>query len=218
MVHIKVLKNFIIIGLTLLMTGCPIVPSSRLYKTIDWETTLYQNSTRCVFPDDIRINPEKYMKFQNMINWVGIIKNVDTKLNSDTGVIMITMEHKYWDYIEDFSIQDEKMFVSPHGEGEFYYIEKRLNATQGMLDTMAMNLKYNDLGICYGHFIGLKDSLPQIAGQGIRFIPYKYYTTKIMSYKAEKDSITGVTVCDENNMYETTDFQLLKVPGPGQNK
>lgn len=206
-------KILLFIGL-ILMTSCP--PMSRIYKTLEWEAPLFQNSTRCVFPEDIRTDVEKHLKSQKLINWVGIITEIDTKLNADTGIIEITFEQKYWNYIEDFTTR-KKMFISPHGEGEFYYIARHFQATQGILDTLTMNIQVNDLGICYGYLLGLRNNNPVLAANGIRFVPYKYYSTNIMSYKAKKDSLTGETICI-GNMYETTDFKLLKIAGPEQNK
>jgi len=110
------------------------------------------------------------------------------------------------------------MFVSPHGEGEFYYIAKYPNATVELLQSKLEKFKRNDLGICYGKIVNLKNDKPIIKGKGIRYVSYRLYTTKIMSYKVKKDSVTGETVCGENNMYKTKDFKLLKVAKEGQNK
>ncbi|UZR95710.1 hypothetical protein [Chondrinema litorale] len=213
----KILSVFFLFALILLMTGCPMGPSSRMYKTQEWETKYYTKSTRCILPDDIKTKPDRFLELDTLLNWVGVIRSYETKLVGDTGVITLTIDHKYWDFIEDFSIQDEIMFISPYGEGEFKYSTQHLNYTKPRLDSLVTQINIDDLIICYGKLDHMENDTPVLNNYGLRFIPYKLYTTKVMSYKVAKDSITGSTLCNDN-MCQVSEMKLLKVPEMGQNK
>jgi len=85
-------KLLLSIGLIALFVSCGVTPHSRFYKTKDWETSLFKNSTRCVFPKDIRLNKEKYINSNILVNWIGIIKDIDTEIKNDTGILKIKLD------------------------------------------------------------------------------------------------------------------------------
>jgi len=213
MKKIKLLFGFLSL---MILYACPMAPGSRYYKPVDIEATYFNQSKRCILPDDVK-NAENKVDKKTLLNWTGVIKNVTTSEENDSINLKILIEHKYWDFIEDFSIQNEKIFLSENGEGKFYLISKYPISSKQKLDSLSNNYKIDDFIICYGFLKNNNLNIPEINAQFSRTIPYKFYSTKIMKYDAKKDE-NGSTVCNEKNSYELTNFKSLKIPTAGQNK
>ncbi|PZU82425.1 MAG: hypothetical protein DI529_14450 [Chryseobacterium sp.] len=189
---------------------------SRYYRPIDNEATYFNQSKRCILPNDFRSSPSLVDK-KTLVNWTGIIKNISTSEENDSIDLKILVEHKYWDFIEDFSIQDEKIFLSENGEGDFYFYSKYPKDLRSKVDSLSNNYKVNDFIICYGFLKSNDIKIPELEAQFSRIIPSKFYSTKIMKYDAKKNE-NGRTVCNEKNSYELVNFKSLKIPAIGQNK
>jgi hypothetical protein len=212
----------ILISLTLtIIYGCKgrnaVVSNSKEYQPEEMEQSMYNRIDRTVFPSDIRNRPEKFNgKF---VNWLGILKQVDIKkkANSDTSIVSIKVDQKYWDYVEDYSIQDERIFLSPKGEGEFTYNFEFLMTPESEKNLKA-EVGNKSLGMFYGYAYRdtLNNNTPTLIGAFLKFFDYKEYSTAILSYDIERDK-NGYVV-SENGRPVTANFQRLKVPGKGQNK
>lgn len=204
-------KRYFIIVL-LFITGCA---SSRPYKPLDWEQPYFESAEKSILPLDVMKDPEKYLNRE--IHWVGIIDTFWLETHVDTVIATVVLDQKYYDYIEDFSIQMEKIFLSPKGEGKFIHM-KRMTSVSA--DTVRSGLRVvaekGNLGFCYGTFVGMRDRMPIIEGGPIRFIHEKFFATNILSYEVERDR-EGNVVVEESGLPKLTNFEILKVAGPGKN-
>ena len=91
--------------------------SSRSYKPDDWEKPYFDSSIKTAFPSDLVKFPEKYK--DKLIHLIGTADSVYADTLGNFPIVHVLLDNKYWDYIEDYSIQDEVMFVSEKGEGKF---------------------------------------------------------------------------------------------------
>jgi hypothetical protein len=72
------------------------------------------------------------------------------------------------------------------------------------------------LFFCYGTIIA-DNTLPAMKATYIKTVDYKYYSTKIFSYKIKRNE-EGRVVTYENGRPAIEEFKVLKVAGRGQNK
>lgn len=215
--------NKLLLGIFLLLvidTGCIPVPHTRYYCPLKWEEPLFKASNKGIFPSDVRKNPEKYKEV--VINWFGVIDSSKFSITNDTIEMTLYLEQKYYNYIEDFSIQKERIFLSPLGEGKFIFkgrkcrIDPELewDKEKEMLKKIA---KKGNLAICYGKVMGLNElNQPIISKGAVRFVHEKWYSTNIATYKVKRDSM-GKVILNKRGCPEIEDFKFLKIPGPGKN-
>ena len=134
------------------------------------ERKLRSESRRDIYPDDVRADLERYRKAT--LAWPGIDKDVrpDT---ADPLMTTMVVEHHYWDWMEDHSIQKAKAFLSPRGEGEFVcHVERRTVPPEGIRGAMA---------IAYVRPVGLKDGQLHAACI-VRLHPRDWYATDVFDY------------------------------------
>ena len=175
------------LSISLILFSC--VPSSRLYQPgNDAEGELFKKSRKDVLPNDIRNHPDEFTG--QLVHWVGIIDSSWVHSQNDTSTIWILGDQKYWDYIEDFSIQTEHFFLSPIGEGHFLSTKSYPGLTADSLTALyATVADKGNLGMFYGIVKGVSDNVPVLGQTRIRFIPGKYFTTKIFQYDVARDSL-----------------------------
>jgi hypothetical protein len=185
-----------------MLGGCA---SSRSYRPLPWEAELYQAYGKYPFPNEVVPDTDSGKSLQ----WLGVIDTFWVEGNDSASSLYIKAQHKYWDYVEDFSIQREKMFVSPFGGGPFVYRKEIANRP---IDTvykdMAELAHKNNIGIFYGKIAGSRVSPPLLDGTRARFIHRQFYSTGIWSYEIKKDSAGN---------YRMENLKILKVAGPGIN-
>jgi hypothetical protein len=186
---------------------------SNSYKADDAEKKLLEKTSKALFPSDIKKNPQAYI--DTPIHWIGIVKDVIIPDSNNSSTVLFTLEQKYWDYIEDYSIQDEVMFLSPEGEGEFHAVIQ-LTLTDEEKQKLRRMPEEQTLFFCYGNIIA-DNTLPAMKATYIKTVDYKYYTTKIFSYKIKRDE-EGHVVTDKAGRPQPDDLKFLKVAGRGQNK
>jgi hypothetical protein len=91
-------------------------PSSRIYRpTSDLLRGLHGRID--VFPDDVRKDPAKFSG--QMVLWTGIVRAKTAVKQEQRDLVEILFEHHYWDFVEDFGLQEAHDFLSPRGEGMF---------------------------------------------------------------------------------------------------
>ncbi|MDB5208653.1 MAG: hypothetical protein JWR72_3728 [Flavisolibacter sp.] len=187
--------------------------SSKPYKPDDWEKSYYDSSIKIAFPSDLNRHPEKYKG--RLIHLIGIVDSVYFKSNNDTITTTVILENKFWDYMEDYSIQDEIMFISPRGDGKFIVTMNNLAPA----DTYAMKnfAAEKKLFLVYGDFKENLNDLPVINAQKIKYVDYTLYSTNIFSYKIARDK-NDEPQTDKNGKPQFTDFKFLKIAKAGQNK
>jgi hypothetical protein len=184
------------------------------YKTDDWEAPLMRASIKSVYPEDVQRQPAQYI--DSMIHWVGIVKEVSIKDSLGVSTIEFILEQKHWDYIEDYSIQDEIMFVSPLGDGSFKLQVPALLLTESDKDRISKMAEEKKLFLCYGQLHASTD-LPLLIATGIKVVDYKFYSTAIFTYDIERDT-EGHVVLEKNGIPKHTGFKMLRIAKRGQNK
>src|SRR4051812_46969455 len=99
--------------------GCPgLVPGTQSYKGFSSaEEQYFKQASKEIYPNDVRNNLEKYQS--SKIAWPGVITEVRTTDQSGTAELTFVIEHHYYNWLLDYSIQSEKIFLSPRGEGVF---------------------------------------------------------------------------------------------------
>jgi hypothetical protein len=97
----------------------------------------------------------------------------------------VVIQHHYWDWIEDHSIQKARAFLSPRGEGEFVcHAERRTIPTVDLRRAMA---------IAYVRPVGMKDGTLHAACI-VRFFPPDWYATDGMDYGRDGQGLTLLRV------------------------
>lgn len=92
---------------------------------------------------------------------------------NDPVLSTVVVEHQYWDWIEDHSIQKAKAFLSPRGEGTFVcHAERRMLPNVDLKNTMT---------IAYVRPVGMKDQNLHAACI-MRFFQREWYLTDVMDY------------------------------------
>jgi hypothetical protein len=189
------------------------VMHSNSYKPDADEKQLLEKAARAVFPLDVKKNPAAYI--DTAVHWIGIVKDVIILDSNNNSTVLFTLEQKYWDYVEDYSIQDEVMFLSPEGEGEFHAVAQ-LELTDEQKQKLRKMPEEQTLFFCYGNIIA-DNTLPAMKISYIKTVDYKYYSTKIFSYKIKRGG-DGRVLTDKTGRPQTDDLKFLKVAGRGQNK
>jgi len=187
-----------------------IAMSSNPYKPDNWEKSYYDSSLKTAFPSDLTKHSEKYL--EKLIHLIGI---VDSVYIDSSKSVTFRLENKYWDYIEDYSIQDEKMFVSEKGDGKFLVTLSNINPEQ--FETFKKFPAQNKLFLVYGIFKGLANGRPILSARQIKYIDYELYTTKVFSYEILRDK-NGDVVTDKKGNVQMTNLKFLKIAKAGQNK
>ena len=188
------MKNVLLIVTALFLSGC-VAPYSSLYSPADpQEAIAFKNSDRKVFPNDVRKNIDEYLSTE--VAWTGVLKRVKVLSNSPKEIVKFTIEHHYWDWIEDHSIQKAVAFLSPRGEGMFSCIKssRTQNTPIPPIGSMA---------IVYGYPIHVDPKSGEIVlkCKGISFTSKSWYSMKIWDY-GRNYLLNG----------DKSDFKVLKVP------
>jgi hypothetical protein len=178
----------------LVVVGCFPAPGSKAFAPEGpLEKRLFPQAKRNVFPDDVRADPAAFRT--SVLLWTGIIKAVQpTQIAGGRG-FRAFVEHHYWDFIEDYSIQRAIAFLSPRGEGPFEVLFA--------FDIPAEKVLVGDMAIVYGSPSGMADDGRRILLDGavLRTIRRELYATDIWDYG--RDWLTK---------QDRTDFRILRTP------
>lgn len=184
--------------------------SSNSYKPDKWEKAYYDSSIKSAFPSDLIRHPDRYS--DKTIHLIGIVDSVYIDSNQ---AVTFLLENKYWDYIEDYSIQDEKMFISDKGDGRFLVTVANIDPLG--IDEVKNFPAQHKLFMVYGKLKSATESLPILTAIQIRYFDYEFYSTKIFSYDILRDS-NGEVVTDKNGAAQKTSLTILRIAKKGQNK
>jgi len=167
-------------GVVTLTAGCPgIAPGSRAYRPLpQWEAKFSAQARRDVFPNDVRQHPDSFTN--TLVAWTGIITNIEYFTNVSPRLVRFTAAQHYFDWIEDFSIQRERFFLSPRGEGAFaaQWVAQTVD-DQKFVDQFAIGDKFIAYGcpsVIRSNYVGLNPS------QNLRAIKPLWYRTDILDY------------------------------------
>src|SRR2546425_254293 len=134
------LARLVLLAVTLLLTGCP---SSRVYHPGDAnEQQIFSAARRDIFPEDVRTDVSRYRT--QILLWSGIIREVRPVETVQGPGMEVLFEHHYWDFIEDYSIQKARAFLSPRGEGRFQAAFPKQHAPP------PEHVRVDDMAIVYG--------------------------------------------------------------------
>jgi len=190
-----------------------ILMSSNSYKPDVWEKPYFDSSVKTAFPSDLLKTPEKYKN--KLIHLIGIVDSVFIDSINGTNTATFLLENKYWDYTEDYSIQDEVMFVSEKGDGRFLVTLSGINSNE--IETLKRFPAEKKLFLVYGDFKDIKDNYPVIFAQQIKYVDYEFYSTNIFSYEIKRDK-KGNVQTDKKGKVQMTNFKFLRIAKAGQNK
>ena len=171
---------FIFILFLLLFAGCPgPFPGSKSYTPLPtWEQKFFEEARRDIYPDDVRQSPATYK--ETLVTWPGIIRDITIETENGSRIARFSIEHHYFDWIEDFGVQRERFFLSPRGEGMF--------VAAWRVDTedekqFVKQFAVNDMIIAYGYPSMIKDDLIGLyPTQNIRSIKPEWYRTDVLDY------------------------------------
>ena len=187
-----------------------ILMSSNPYKPDNWEKPFYDSAIKTAFPSDLINYPEKYK--DKSIHLIGV---VDSVVVDENNRVTFLLNNKYWDYIEDYSIQDEVMFVSEKGDGKFWVTLSEINPEQ--LEEVKRFPEEKKLFLVYGSFKELENNYPVLSAQQVKYIDYELYTTNVFSYEVMRNK-KGIVMTGKKGKVQMTNFKFLKIAKKGQNK
>ncbi len=103
------------LSLAAFLAGCcaaPAPPQPKPYQPrTEGESRLLAESRRDIFPDDVRADLQAHAA--ETLAWTGILRAVEIEGTT----VRLSMEHHYWDWIEDRG--DGLAALSPRGEGTY---------------------------------------------------------------------------------------------------
>ena len=179
--HRTILMPLVLAGVAALTTGCPgLAPGSRAYRPLpQWETKFAAQARRDVFPNDVRERPDGFTN--TLVAWTGVITNIQHFADPPPGMVRFYAVHHYFDWIEDFSIQRERFFLSPRGEGAFaiqWFIAPTPDA-QKFVDQFAVG----DMLVAYGYPTVIRSNYIALdPAMNLRAIKPEWYRTDILDY------------------------------------
>lgn len=181
---IKIAMAVITVLACITCIGCPVGPYTRHYKPIsEWETKAFSKANREVYPNDVRGN---FAAFDSArVAWPGIVLKAEPKNQDSIIEIHFVIQHHYYDWLEDFSIQQERIFLSPRGEGVF----ETTWWVQPTADTSVIAQSVGNMVIVYGIPSAVHDSSIVLDAYYIREIERKWFATDIFDYGRPGDSM-----------------------------
>ena len=165
----------------IILSGCPgIVPGSKLYQGLSApEEQHLQSANKEIYPNDVRADLQKYQSTK--VAWPGIVTEATVTEKAGRVEIRFSVEHHYYDWILDYSIQQEKIFLSPRGEGLFTTVcivkPDTAQLRQFQSDTAPGNLL-----IVYGRPENVDEGVILLTCNFIRLFPKEWFRTDIFDY------------------------------------
>jgi len=143
---------------------------------------VYKQAQKNVYPKQVRDRPEQYAK--QMIAWAGVVKATQPIEGRYGPAVLVFVEHRYFDWIEDQGAQPELFFLSPRGEDEFMIVtkaEKPLtpNEVAQMIPKGTMVVAVGPVDVRFA-----KDQTKPLAllTRYFQFIDKKMYRTDVFDY------------------------------------
>lgn len=115
-----------------------------------------------------------------MIAWAGVVTNAEIKKDDSGYLIIFSLEHHYFDWIEDDSIQKAIFFLSPRGEGNFKTYWNMPPSTD--YDELKRRVATGTLLITYGYPVKVDGGTIYIHPDYVRPYDQSLYTTDALDY------------------------------------
>ena len=169
------------LALLMLLPGCLPFPHTRTYRPVSsLEKQALERANRNVFPDDVRRALPDHSS--TVLAWPGVIVSSEFVEHADKLEITFLLEHHYYSWLEDFSIQRERIFLSPRGEGPFrtsWFVRKEDGDTAAVRSAA----RPGNLLIVYGSPDQITDDgVISVSAAYIRPIDAQWYRTDVMDY------------------------------------
>jgi hypothetical protein len=126
--------------------------------------------------EDVRTDVLRYRT--QMLLWSGIIREVRPVETVQGPGMEVLFKHHYWDFIEDYSVQKARAFLSPRGEGMFQAAFRKQHAPP------PEHVRVDDMAIVYGTPERLDADGWTVVLTGVRLktFPKGLYATDIWDY------------------------------------
>ncbi len=184
---VEILSMILLVSMVLI--GCP---HSKLYRGLsEVEQDHFSKANREIYPNDVRSNFQQYSS--SKVAWPGLITEGKWVEKDGTFSTTFMIEHHYYDWILDYSIQKEKFFLSPRGEGAF----KTICPSKPEQESQASNTT-GDLLIVYGTPNKIEDGMVFLTCDHARLIKREWVRTDVFEYGRPGEPV-----------------RFLNVPGPG---
>jgi len=180
------------------LLGCPgLVPGSKMYQGLSAdEEEHFKKANRELYPNDVRNNLQQYQS--SKIAWPGLIVELKSTQKEGRLETKLLVEHHYYDWVLDYSIQWEKIFLSPRGEGPFATVcvsRPDASASKEFQSYVAVG----NLLILYGTPEKVEEGIIFVTCEYPRFITKGWFRTDIFDYGRSGEPV-----------------YLKNVAGPGQ--
>lgn len=173
--------------------GCESLPlaHTKVYQpSSNWEEAELKSSDFNIFPDDIRGNIEGYKNAK--VAWAGIIKDTqyhETASNIQLGFIV---EHHYFDWVQDQSVQRAKFFLSPNGEGKISAVWSiKKNALSAEIQEAS---KAGNMIVMYGTPHHVENGIVYLSISYVRTFPSYLFRTDVMDYGRPGEPVELINV------------------------
>jgi hypothetical protein len=173
------LRTVLLVGISILMEGCHgLPPGSRTYQPLpQWEAKFSAQAKRDVFPNDVRQKPNEAVN--TLVVWTGVITNIEFRSDESSRFARLTVEHHYFDWTEDFSVQRARYFLSARGEGPFLVAWRvESSADQRFIDQFSIG----DMLVAYGFPKVHGDSIGLDPTENLRAIKPPWFRTDVLDY------------------------------------
>ncbi|MGK3991094.1 hypothetical protein WME99_49055 [Sorangium sp. So ce136] len=154
-------------------------PGSRPYQPVsEREAAVFARAMRDIHPDDVRAHPDRHGKA--LVAWAGILRSYEVSKENDATVLRFDIEHRYFDWIEDFGIQQAHYFLSPKGEGTFRAAwSMPLEAFESVSD----KIHHGDMLVVYGYPAEVRGQIVGIfPAEYVRLIQAELYAERQLDY------------------------------------
>lgn len=179
-----------LILVAVVLAGCP--PHSKLYRGFsEVEQEHFNKASREIFPNDVRTDLERYRS--SKVAWPGFVTDAQWLAKGDGFEVKFKIEHHYYDWILDYSIQKEKIFLSPRGEGK---LETSCPSKPGQ-ESQVLGM-VGHLVIIYGVPLNVEQGVVSLTCDFASTINRKWVRTDAFDYGRPGEPV-----------------KFLNVPGPG---
>lgn len=188
---LRVRLALVVMG-SLALAGCPgVVPGSRPYQPASpLEAAHLEQADFSLFPEDVRADPAKSK--DKMIAWAGVITSAEITKDDSGYLIIFSLEHHYFDWVEDDSIQRAIFFLSPRGEGAFKTYWRMPPSTD--YAELKRQVATGTLLITYGYPVKIVGATIYIHPDYVRPFARPLYTTTALDYRRPGSPVARLSV------------------------